>query len=654
MGGSSLDTPLNSSGLDLNNATDAATFLGEILDDTELQVIANGYARDFWYGVVVIIGLASILNVLHKIDFKVRLWAAAKGYSRTAVPTNVFSKWLACLTAIGREATYPQCTPTSSSWIKVPPVGVITLLVLYLAFVIALEFIDNNLAGAQHFTSLGIRAAWLTIAQVPLLILLAGKNNLIGFFAGTSYERLQVFHRWGARIMLVLATLHLIFIHLSWNAYDLGPLEYSTDSCIPTGWATYAVLLWLNISTVGPIRNLFYEFFVVQHVLSWFGFVIAVIWHLPSTAYYTRVYVFIAIGLYIVDRLIRTARYAYHNARPATATLSQMSGGVTKICVKSQQIKGWTPGAHVLLSIPKLGPGQSHPATIASIPSSHGGDLVFLLKSRQGFTRRIHQSAVDSSTSLLRPEKAANAVADQETHLALIDGPYGSTGADFAGFDSVLLIAGSTGCTFTLPILLDLASRATSPGKLPVERIQFLWVVKNATCASWISSELEEAFHKLTTAGLEVEIRIHVTCDDGFTGVVSGDQKLEECHCECDKSLGPCCCVSPAEGNESPGLEEYEKRGGDVAHTSPSALSGKQIRSSILKGATFESGRPDIYRIVSSVLELADGETGVAVCGPLGLNSTVRTTVARLSDERAVYKGSGAQGVFLHAECFGW
>jgi len=243
----------------------------------------------------------------------------------------------------------------------------------------------------------------------------------------------------------------------------------------------------------------------------------------------------------------------------------------------------------------------------------------------------------------------------------LIDGPYGAPGADFAGFDSVLLISGSTGCTFTLPILLDLASRvAASSGRsnnLPVKRIQFLWIVKNTTWTSWISSELQEAFQKLAAARIEVEVRIHVTCDDGFTEGAQGEQNLEGCDCECDKSLGPCCCVSPAEGNESSGSADEKKSDNvinKVSSSSSSTISGRQVRNSLLKCATFESGRPDIYGIISDVLEKADGETGIAVCGPLGLNSTVRTTVARLSDERAVHKGSGAQGVFLHAECFGW
>ena len=54
------------------------------------------------------------------------------------------------------------------------------------------------------------------------------------------------------------------------------------------------------------------------------------------------------------------------------------------------------------------------------------------------------------------------------------------------------------------------------------------------------------------------------------------------------------------------------------------------------------------------MLDQAEGESGVACCGPLGLNACVRNAVARCSDERAVHKGTGEQGVYCHVEGFAW
>ncbi|KAG4032197.1 hypothetical protein MFRU_007g01090 [Monilinia fructicola] len=643
MGGAPSDgSALNDTGLNFSNMTQAAEFLGEILDDSIFQIDGNAAARNFWYGVCAVIGIAAFFNFAQKVTAFSRLRSAASNRPHPASPSNFLTISLATVTAIGREASYPQFMPQNgivANLFKIPPMGTIILLVAYLVWVIILEFANNNVPGAQHFTSLGVRASWLAVAQVPLLILLAGKNSPLGLVTGVSYERLNVIHRWSSRILLFLVTLHVIFLHLSWNAYELGPLEYSTDSCIPTGWGAYAVLIWMNISTFAPIRNFSYEFFVVQHIITFFGFIIAVMMHLPDTALYSRVYIYIPIGLYIIDRMVRTGRYAWNNMHSPTATLTTLEGGVTRVCIDSKSIKKWTPGSHVLLSVPVIGILQSHPATIASIPSSHGGKLVFLLKGHKGFTGRLITAAETSPGS--RP-----------TWKARIDGPYGNT-ADYATFDTVLLISGSTGTTYTLPILLDIASRAQT-ARLPVQRIVFVWIIKNTSWTSWIADELTSAAEKLNAVGIELTIRIHVTCDNNFT---TGEENTEANCCACDKSLGPCCCIVVDSDTDSDEITSIDEKGTKIT-SRPKATSASSVnsgtRSSVLPCAVFHSGRPDFHPLIGELLEKAEGETGIAVCGPLGLNSKVRTTVARCSNDRAVHKGTGAQGIYLHAEGFGW
>ena len=596
-----------------------------------------------------------------------RVRAAAAKSPYPAKPSNLFTKSVATVTSIFREASYMQITPTRQAfWVKIPPLGTISLLLAYLGFVLALEFINNDVPGAQHYTALGLRAAWLAIAQVPLLILLAGKNNLIGFVTGVSYERLNVLHRWVSRMLLLLATLHLGYQNYGWNKYGLMQMEWSTDTCPPTGIAAYAILLWINLSTLAPLRNLSYEFFVVQHLLTFFGLIIAIMIHLPSTALYSRVYIYISIVLYFLDRVVRTSRYTYSNTSPGHATLKALDGGVTKIRVPVKHAKKWRPGAHVLLSIPRLGVGQSHPATIASIPSSHNGDLVFILKGHKGFTNRLMESASSSTASLLLKTKQ-EADTPQHTHIALIDGPYGGSQADFAAFDSVCLIAGSIGVTFTLALLLDLAHRASSQ-RLPVRRLEFVWIVKSTSWTSWVSDELSSAFKDLQAAGIEVAIKVFVTCDDAFT---ESSNTARKSGCQCDKSLGPCCCVRAADAakddairseseTSTTGVTSNEKSGAaeitSLSSSSPSTgapcCSNKGRNLSSI--AAFKSGRPPIYELLWQLLDQAQGETGVATCGPLSLNATVRNTVAKISDERAVHKGTGNQGIYLHAEGFCW
>ena len=72
MGGASSDSPLNASGVDFSNSTEASTFLGQVLDDTTFQVDGNMYARNFWYGVCVMIGICAFFNIAQKVTFNMR------------------------------------------------------------------------------------------------------------------------------------------------------------------------------------------------------------------------------------------------------------------------------------------------------------------------------------------------------------------------------------------------------------------------------------------------------------------------------------------------------------------------------------------------------------------------------------------------------
>lgn len=552
---------------------------------------------------------------------------------------------------------------------SVPPLGTILLLGGYLAFCLALEFINNDVPGAQYNEGLGIRAGWLAVAQVPLLVLLVGKNNLIGLATGVSYERLNVLHRWVARMLLLLATIHFGAQAYAWREYNVFELEWTTDSCVPTGLATWVILLWMNLSTLAPIRNLSYEFFVVQHIVTFFGFIIAVVYHLPEP--YSRVYIYIPIALYLVDRIVRFVRYTLINRTLSSATLTKLEGNVTRVQIhKPAHLKRWNAGSHILVSFPKLGFGQSHPATIMSTPTSHNGDVVLLLKSRKGFTKQLMSHANDSTVGLLNENPG-----EQKTHRAMIDGPYGGCQPDFAAFDSVCLIAGSTGITFTLSLLTSLAERAAqTQGRIPLRRIHMVWCIKQPSHALWVQSEQATAFALLRKAGIETEMSFFVTCADAYTSTVQDEEK--ECPCACDKSLGPCCCVDPE------AVDENEKQidivGPLMRQSSISSSTSQNSASSMQKSAVEAiapatssqvdaeatpspsttkaqvlSGRPDIPQLIENILGAANGESGIAVCGPLGLSKSVRNAVAEASDRRAVHKGTGAQGVFLHVEGFG-
>jgi hypothetical protein len=225
---------LTDAGLDMSNYTVASDFLAALLDDTTLQETDYAIARAFWYGIVIVVVLVGIANWTQWGLLKLRLRAAAANQARPTSPSNMITSFLAGCTAVVREVSYHQFTP-ANSWLRIPAVGSILLILIYFGYIMGLQFYNWDYPGAQYWQAQGIRAGWLTIAQFPLLLLLAGKRNLIGYAVGISYERLQILHRWVARVMLLTATIHGGVQAYGWNKYGVMRLEIDTDSCIPTG-----------------------------------------------------------------------------------------------------------------------------------------------------------------------------------------------------------------------------------------------------------------------------------------------------------------------------------------------------------------------------------------------------------------------------------
>lgn len=197
----------------------------------------------------------------------------------------------------------------------------------------------------------------------------------------------------------------------------------------------------------------------------------------------------------------------------------------------------------------------------------------------------------------------------QEKRIALIDGPYGGSHPDFAAFDTVLLISGSTGITFTLPVLFDIAHRASS-GKLPVRHLKFVWTVKKISWISWVSEELKAAFLELQSTGVDTSIDIYVTKDN----------------------------LPPSSQDISPPLTLDDDR-----------LNLQNVTSFV----NLKPGRPS-FQLIQEFSDTGEGKMGVAVCGPVGMSTSVRNTVARVSTGKALDRGTGVQSITLHAECFSW
>ncbi|OKL63183.1 hypothetical protein UA08_01378 [Talaromyces atroroseus] len=630
---------LSASGVDFSNKTQAAAFLHDLKHQMFLPIQGAAYARYFWYGIIVVVVVTAIFNRLWELILRNRIRANAAKQIHPAKPKILFMKALSTVTAIIREASYLQFTPARrSSCVMFPSVGSIYIILAYFGFIVGLTFTNNNIPEAGHWQSLGVRAGWIGAAQVPLLVLLAGKFNIIGFICNSSYERLNIYHRWVARGLLLLSTFHFAFQNHGWDIFHISDLEWTTDTCPIYGISAYAFILWMNLTTFAPIRYFSYRFFVIQHMLTYFGFIIALSFHLDtSPGPQSQNYVYATVAIFLITNIARIVRYIYYNIRPGRASLESLEGDATRIRISSRLIKTWTPGRHVLVAIPGIELYFSIPATIISTPTSHNGDIVLLMKPHKRFTKRLFSAAGSSPPSSEFSTDYSNSP-PVKSYVTLIDGPYGGSHSDFACFDTLILIAGSTGVTFALSNLLAIAHLAATE-KIPLRIVRFIWVVKKHNWISWVSEELKTSFNLLHDAGIEVCIEVYATCDDSLADPADSNG------CQCDDN---CNCCKPSQSENTHYLPSSEK---SAIPENISTLNGAP-KAHVTSCPDLRKGRPAFGEIMREAVVHAGGEVAVAACGPLGLLVSVRSAVVITSDDLAVHKGTGYQGIYLHVESF--
>ena len=587
------------------------------------------------------------------------------------------------------------------------------LVLAELVLVLVLCFYKLDPSDQWQWEDVGYRTGFIAAAQLPLVILLAGKNNIVGWLTGVGYEKLNWLHRWVARILFLNVTIHMGFWFTDWARYDYIKVKLATDVITQRGFSAWCILLWIVLSSMAPIRRWNYEFFFIQHIVTYIGFLAAVYLHLPAEV---KVYVWIPIGLVVFDRSVRTLYVMYNNlslfhpnARrngflACKATFQPLGSKATRITINNPPIH-WKAGQHLFLACHSISPLQSHPFTIASLPRD--GRMEFLIKHRKGTTKRFfahaetHQNLPLSMTDVSTSSKV----------FALIDGPYGHM-RHLRQFDSLLLLAGGSGSTFTMPLMRDIVARYASymPGDVVTKYVRFIWVIKSREQYRWFADQLAAVAEDVARLrkdrnDVTVEMSVYITCDTSLTGeqsrmatksrLISHQRpSLENEKCKeptvavemasstlssqqglssrANEREGICCCTKIIEDEDQVGKSASQRQcccndsSPSVRDSGTSSLSDTSTKSSsplqslekpspqptIHPSIAVFTGRPYTRELMRKFLEQALGESAVVVCGPQGLRDSVRQSVVALSDERAVHKGTGAQGVYLHVEAF--
>ncbi|RYC63963.1 hypothetical protein CHU98_g2246 [Xylaria longipes] len=358
----------------------------------------------------------------------------------------------------------------------------------------------------RHFFVFADRAGFVFIVNLPLLYLLAAKNQPLKLLTGHSYEALNIYHRRVGEWMYFEALIHFVGMVI-WRLYlepeflITGSLwHYFTHPLILLGIGAFVSYELLYFTSLASFRERWYELFLASHVLLQ----IAALLFLWLHFFTSRPYVLASLVIFVLDRIVW--RIGLKSAA-ITADIEVLEDGGTVLLsanwdiprVEGQKalwrsfgrniLYGWHPADHVFISIPDFGGSnalQAHPFTIASIAPSHGdvsAQLDLLIRAYSGFTSELLRHAQFNSTVPVR-----------------IDGPYGSQDPLDAlrTSRSTVLIAGGSGVAVVFPLLWDLA--IVHPGK---RQIHFMWVIHSGSQRSWLSTD---RLDKLRQAGVHVTI----------------------------------------------------------------------------------------------------------------------------------------------------
>lgn len=356
------------------------------------------------------------------------------------------------------------------------------------------------------------RTSLLFVANLPLLYLLAAKNQPIKLLTGYSYEALNIFHRRLGEIMVLLGLIHAIGMFVDWyillRPTGFNLMEYLSCEIILWGICASVSYNLLYITSLGSFRQRYYELFLGLHIILHTIALLFLWFHHRNS----RPYVYASLAIFLVDRFV--FRMGLKNR--ITKGMLEVKDDQNTVVLRARLSKptarqhrrwnhflshdiraGWKATEHVFLTVPCLSPKhglQAHPFTIASKAPGAGDtelDLELIIRKQEGFCKDLLEYAKENNDT---------------RHLPLIklDGPYGSQSAVnlLQKCNLSIIVAGGSGIAVTWPLVwsaIDTTQYESgkrnadpedilSPYDIP-RKILFIWIVRDSSNLSWLGSD---------------------------------------------------------------------------------------------------------------------------------------------------------------------
>jgi NAD(P)H-flavin reductase len=356
------------------------------------------------------------------------------------------------------------------------------------------------------------RCGIIFIANLPLLYLLAAKNQPIKFLTGYSYESLNIFHRRVGEVMCLEAFLHFAGMFAVWFGLlrHLGftLVRFIFNRVVLLGLAAFIAYELIYFTSLGSFRQRWYEVFLGLHIILQVAGLVFLWFHHETS----RPYVGISLAIFLIDRL---AYRLWLKSSTHPATLTALEDDETLLLSANWEVddkknalvpknmqNGWKPNEHIFISVPSLSRKhaiQSHPFTIFSAAPTTMQDadgkhawftLLIRAQAESGFTHQLLQYAREHTQTRVR-----------------LDGPYGSSNAldVLEASSTAIIIAGGSGIAVAYPLLYSLLCPASPDPETASpksnKKVKLLWITHSPNHRLWVP---EDKMKELEDWGLDV------------------------------------------------------------------------------------------------------------------------------------------------------
>ncbi|KAF2117981.1 ferric reductase like transmembrane component-domain-containing protein [Lophiotrema nucula] len=487
----------------------------------------------------------------------------------------------------------------------------------------------NTRTGLGGFSD---RVGALAYALTPLTIALSTRDSILSLLTGVPYQHFNFLHRWTGRIILIQSFLHTIgWTIIEGKLYQPQPKVYNNfikQTYMVWGIVAQGFITFLFVFSLKPvIRWTGYEFFRKSHLVV-AGLYLGACWgHWNKLA----CWMIASLGLLGIDLGFRVVRIClihvgykngnqgigFRSVQAKIDTFKDPTGTIVRLSFTHNH-EPWRTGQHFYLTFPALSLWQSHPFTpasvppIALVPPTH----TYIIRARKGETGKLAAIAEPGES-----EKGAL----PETSV-ILTGPYGCSVVDKEA-SNVLAIAGGTGISFALPVVI----LALTDDLSHTQNVELVWIIRHIENLMWIAPELSSLKSQLThdanSSPLKVRDNVKV-------------QPLKRLRIRIFVTRLP-----ETQAHVRPNGNEKDL---EISSASSSAsLSAEQSLMDLLKphpdfSVTYlNHEHPSIPGIVDAfaIDTLASGRTQVVASGPVALGTDIRAAVAARNSAGHVWRG---------------